>query len=75
MGGQAMEMLSLPMFLLPSCPPSRRNFPPVPNFPQVFPFHQIITIDHDLHLHLCGFTRLPKILIVNSFPLQRLFLT
>jgi len=28
-------------------------------------FHQVITINHDLHLHLSGFTPLRKILTVN----------
>ena len=34
-------------------------------FPQDFPFHQVVTINHDLHPHLRGFTPLRKILTVN----------
>ena len=62
-----MKMDSPPLFFFPSRPRSLYTFLPVHNSPQVFPSDQVIAINHDLHLHLSGFTPLCKILTENHY--------
>jgi len=60
-------MFSPLLFSSPSHPSPLHTFLPVNNFPQAFLFIKLSSINHDLHLHLGGFSRLHKTLTVNHY--------
>jgi len=59
-GHASFENVFTPLFSFSSYFCSFHTFLPVHNIPQAFPFIKLPSINHDLHLHLSGFSPLRK---------------
>ena len=66
-GRASSENVSTPLIFLPSYLRSLHTFLPVCNLPQAFPLIELSSINHDIHLHLSGFSPLRKILTINHY--------